>query len=105
VVSQGGNNNRRCFIGFLSRLFRPKPNAGAIDRIEMLRKGYKENFEGKFFPPDTVWAAPGSKVYHVGDHCTGTGGQLMAILFRKVRPFAWDCVVVSGVNGRRDLYP
>lgn len=63
-------------MGFLSSLFMKKPKAEPIDRIEMLRKGYKENFEGEFFPPDTVWAAPGSKVYHVGDHCSATGGQV-----------------------------
>lgn len=61
-------------MGFLSGLFGRKEKP--VDRIEMLRKGYKENFDGEFFPPDTVWAAPGSKVYHVGDHCTGTGGQV-----------------------------
>ena len=57
--------------GFLSGLFSRKEKP--VDRIEMLRKGYKENFDGEFFPPDTVWAAPGSKVYHAMDHCTATG--------------------------------
>ena len=47
-------------MGFLSGLFSRKEKP--VDRIEMLRKGYKENFDGEFFPPDTVWAAPGSKV-------------------------------------------
>lgn len=64
------------FMSFLSSLFKKKPKAEPIDRIEMLRQGYKENFEGEFFPPDTVWTAPGSKVYHALDHCTATGDYI-----------------------------
>lgn len=42
------------------------------EQVEMLRSGYKENFDNEIFEPGTVWAIPRSKVYHYRDVCCGT---------------------------------
>ena len=65
-------------MGLLSKLFGISTSVG-IERqeiswtdaqVDMLKRGYKRNFNDELFPPDTVWAGPRSKVYHVSDSCS-----------------------------------
>lgn len=41
-------------------------------QVDMLRNGYKENWEHEIFKPDTVWFGARSKVYHCSDCCNGS---------------------------------
>ena len=40
-------------------------------QVEMLRNGYRENWDHEIFPPDTVWFNSRSKAYHSSDCCAG----------------------------------
>lgn len=37
--------------------------------FELVRGGYVPGNDGGYYPPDSVWVASGSKVYHAGGEC------------------------------------
>lgn len=41
-------------------------------QVDMLRSGYRENWDHEIFAPDTVWFSSRSKVYHSSDCCAGS---------------------------------